>query len=167
MRSLLLWIAFVLMVLPQPIMASEIYRNPEYSFSVRLVGSEKICSRDAHGVTVAFAPEQCGRADAYIAAMFNGSLDEEFPSKAEQKVCGHAPILRAGVRLNGSEWLYCMLSSSPKAEIYYFNHVSRETKSAAPWMFLDIDAKFPFQDAESFEEKIKALMQRISVDNQN
>jgi len=167
MKSLLslvgvVWAAFCC----QPAIASEVYANWEYSFSVQLAGDEKICSQDAHGVTIAFEPAECGHADVYISAMYNGPLYTAFPIKSYRESCHNSPILGTGLRLEGREWLSCVLHSSPKRiELFYFNQVIRPAKASIPWMFLSVDARLLPSEVDSSKRQLNALISRIAVKN--
>ena len=155
-------IALALTVFCPPAIASEVYTNSEYSFSVPLTRDMKICSQDAHGVTIAFGSAGCGHTDVYISATYNGPLDATFPSKAHRETCGSSPILLTGLQFESSEWRYCTLhSSSKRVELFYFNRVMRPATSSVPWMYLSVDAQLAFGEVNSSRRQLNALISSI------
>ncbi len=145
--------------------AAEVYKNPEYRFSIALSDGEKICSGDLHGISISLGRNGCAAHDGYMPVTlwvdYNSQLESRFPTISMRQLCFHVQIERTKLNLGANRWYSCEVKRGSQVRIYFFNFA--KARLTVQWRWFGVEVRMSEEKYVSLREEIDYLIQKIRL----
>ncbi len=141
------------------------YHNPEYRFAISLIGNERLCQGDMHGIAISVGTEGCAGNKEYrpvtIYVEYNANFERQFPTKAMYESCTNTPAKKIDATLGKHAWYVCEVQHRGAVNVFYYNVV--KANPIVKWRFFTIEATMSAEKYRAHEMEILSIVHRLHL----